>query len=267
MRIPELQTPIRDVVPHIFKRPVLSVQPSDSLLQVGTFLAIGPQIYVDGLVVIDDTKLVGSIGGAHIIRHILDHEHDWFRSTASNIMSMNPPVADASDSLDTALGIFSKTRFGFVPVVSEGKVVTSLSLRDVLRAIGHKLSMQVLPLASQLVSADHTVGMKEALELMLERGIRNLALTAAQEPIKLANDRKILEFLLSHDGRTASTGPDGLVSIRVNQLDLLAPKYLEGDPAARAAAEHLSDIGTPCLLFKDNRILTPWDIIIKGILG
>jgi hypothetical protein len=44
-------------------------------LQIATFLAIGPQIYVDGLVVMDDKgqrKPVGRIGSKHIIRNILD---------------------------------------------------------------------------------------------------------------------------------------------------------------------------------------------------
>jgi hypothetical protein len=56
MQLTELERPITDIVPHIFKRPVLSVSPTDSLFQVGTFLAIGPQIYVDGLVVVDGQK-------------------------------------------------------------------------------------------------------------------------------------------------------------------------------------------------------------------
>jgi CBS domain-containing protein len=265
MRIPELQTPIRDVVPHIFKRPLLSVGSSDSLLQVGTFLAVGPQIYVDGLVVIDNSELTGIIGGGHIAHHILEHEHDWPRSTAANIMNREPPMVEPTDSLDVALNIFLKTRFAFVPVVSGGKVITSLSIRDVIRAVGRKLSMQASPLASKLISVDPTVTLKEALGLMLERGIRNLAVTKAQEPVRLATDRKILEFLLSYDGRRAVTG-SGLGSFSLNQLDLLFPKYLNDD-TARAAAEYLSDIGTPCLLLGDSRILTPWDIVIKGILA
>ena len=42
MQPTELERAISDIVHHIFKRPVLSVSPADSLLQVGTFLAIGP---------------------------------------------------------------------------------------------------------------------------------------------------------------------------------------------------------------------------------
>ena len=36
-----------------FRRPFLFVEPNSRLLKTATFLAIGPQIYVDGLIVID----------------------------------------------------------------------------------------------------------------------------------------------------------------------------------------------------------------------
>ena len=49
-----LDIQIKDAAPHIFRRPILFVDPNTQMLQVATFLAIGPEIYVDGLLVIDD---------------------------------------------------------------------------------------------------------------------------------------------------------------------------------------------------------------------
>ena len=49
-------TSIRAAAPQIFRRPLLFVNPDDSILQVATFLAPGLQIYVDGLVVLDGWK-------------------------------------------------------------------------------------------------------------------------------------------------------------------------------------------------------------------
>jgi hypothetical protein len=42
---------LRDAVPQVFKRPYLSVPPDSILMQIAPFMAIGLQIYVDGLVV------------------------------------------------------------------------------------------------------------------------------------------------------------------------------------------------------------------------
>jgi len=49
-----LNVQIKDAAPHIFKRPFLSVDQNAQLLQVTPFLVIGPQLYVDGMIVIDD---------------------------------------------------------------------------------------------------------------------------------------------------------------------------------------------------------------------
>jgi CBS domain-containing protein len=263
MQLAELERPISDVLPHIFKRPVLSVSPADSVLQAGIFLAIGPQIYVDGLVVLDGQKPVGRIGGQHIIQFILQHRDGWFQSTASQIM-IDTPVVEASDPLQTALGIFSRTRFAFVPVTIGGKVATSLSMRDVLRLVAGKLNAPVGELSSKLVSVKGSTSIQKALELMLEKSIRNLAVRGESNDIRIINDRKILEFLLSYEGRRVIAGPMGLDGVSVDLLDMPAPKHVKRSTSAGIAAEFLSDVATPCLLCNDS-IVTPWDIVMKGL--
>jgi CBS domain-containing protein len=266
MQLTELEKSIGDIAPHIFKRPVLSVGPQDSLLQVGTFLAIGPQIYVDGLVVLDGKKPVGRIGGQHIVSYILEHEDGWFQSSASQIMSHSPSIVEASEPLSVALDIFAKTRFGFVPITIEDKVVTTLSIRDILRALTGKLVTPVRELSSSLISVKYNTSIRKALELMLEKGIRNLLVrNENNEDIGIINDRKILEFLLSYEGRRIIAGPMGLDAVSLDLLDMAAPKYVKQSIPACTAAEFLSDINTPCLLLHNNRIVTPWDVVMKGL--
>ncbi len=264
MQLKEVERPISDIVPHIFKRPVLSVSPADSLLQVGTFLAIGPQIYVDGLVVLDGQKPVGRMGGQHIIQYILQHQDGWFQSAASQIMSHSPSVVEASEPLSVALDIFRKTRFGFVPITIEGRVATSLSIRDILRVLTDKFVTPVGEVSSRLVSVKYNTSIGKALELMLEKGIRNLAVrNENNEDIGIINDRKILEFLLSYEGRGVMAGPIGLDAVSVDFLDMAVPKHVKQTIPACTAAEFLSDINTPCLLLHNNQIVTPWDVVMK----
>jgi predicted transcriptional regulator len=270
MPLAELERPISDIVPHIFKRPVLSVSPADSLLQVGTFLAIGPQIYVDGLVVLDGQKPVGRIGGQHIIQYILQqhqqHQDGWFQSTTSQIMSHSPSVVEANEPLSVAIDIFRKTRFGFVPITIEGRVATSLSIRDILRVLTGKLVTPVGEVSSKLISIKYNTSIQKALELMLEKAIRNLNVRNENKgDIGILNDRKILEFLLSYEGRGVMAGPMGLDAVSVDLLDMAAPKYVKQSIPACTAAEFLSDINTPCLLLPNDRIVTPWDVIMTGL--
>jgi CBS domain-containing protein len=259
-----LEKPISEVVPSIFKRPLLFVGPSDSLLQAATFLAIGPQIYVDGLVVLEDTKAVGAIGGRHVIEYILYHQDSWRHGTASSVMSQLQTPVRGNDALQVALDVFKKTGFAFVPITIEEKVVTSLSLRDLLKPVAaSRLDKTVEGLSSTPISAGSDTSIGSALEIMLEQNVRNL-IVKDNDRTTILNDRKILEFLLSHEGASALTSrhSKGLFEIKVGALELLAAKHIKQDTSVSTAAELLTDLNTPCLLVDDS-IVTPWDIIMK----
>ena len=131
-------------------------------------------------------------------------------------MSHSSPFVDASEPLSVALDIFKKTRFGFVPITIEDRVATSLSIRDILRVLTGKIVTPVGEVSSRLVSVRYNTSIEKALELMLEKGIRNLNVrNENNDDIGIINDRKILEFLLSYEGRGVMAGPMGLDAVSV----------------------------------------------------
>lgn len=277
MKPTEAEGKIVELVPHIFKRPLLHVAPMDSLLKVGTFLAVGPQIYVDGLVVLDDQNNdlpVGRIGGQNIIRYILQNcESDkWLAATALQIMNDAPSVVRAEDPLDVALHIFGMTRFAFVPVAINDRVVTSLSVRDVVKVVagsdeGSVSDIPVARISSPIIAIEDHTNIGAALKLMLEKGIRNLAVkNDKKDLVRIINDRKILEYLISYEGRKmlAAQGPEGLEDTRIDILDMQDAVYVKSDLAARSAAR-LFNVNTPCLILHTGSIITPWDIVMKGL--
>src|SRR5215510_13869473 len=67
---------IDQILPHISKRPYLSVTHDALFFQIGTFLATGSRIYVDGLIVERRNILEGKIGGYQILKKILDMKYD-----------------------------------------------------------------------------------------------------------------------------------------------------------------------------------------------
>jgi hypothetical protein len=66
---------VNEVFHDSIKRPFLFVYPDTKLLELTTFLAIGPEIYVDGLVVVveinhDGKRMqtpIGGIGGRNVL--------------------------------------------------------------------------------------------------------------------------------------------------------------------------------------------------------
>lgn len=132
-----LGIPIKDAAAHIFRRPYLFVNPTARMLQVAAFVAIGLQIYVDGLVVINESKKpIGRTSSKHIISNILKIDYpDWLETTAEQITDDFAGTVDMNSPLSKAIEVFDKTRFAFIPIIAKddnsggseaAKVVASL---------------------------------------------------------------------------------------------------------------------------------------------
>ena len=297
-----LGIPIKDAAAHIFRRPYLVVKPTVRMLQIATFLAIGPQIYVDGLVVINESKkLIGRISSKHIISNILRTGYpDWLEITAEQIMDDFAGTVDLNSPLDKALEVFDKTRFAFVPITAKddsgggrsseaAEVVASLSIRDILPLIAKaNIDRPIKDLCSQLISVDKNTSIRNAIDFMMKQGIRNIGIkedvnndddrssnsNTKTKLLRIINDRKILEFLVSHNGRKImqTNGVTGLADVDIiNHLNMISAKKVRYDTTTSEAAELLMDIRNPCLILeeddekKDNSIVTPWDIVMKTL--
>ncbi|MGC1932936.1 MAG: hypothetical protein WA667_28515 [Candidatus Nitrosopolaris sp.] len=133
---------------------------------------------------------------------------------------------------------------------------------------------------------------RNALDLMLNKSIRNIGISGEfpyqiDSRIKggdergkeanlchIINDRKILEFLLSHNGREVMCRKVIARLADISIIDNLDTTYLttvKFDTSVSSAAELLMDVHNPFLIYesnekesKENRyIITPWDIVMK----
>jgi predicted transcriptional regulator len=182
---------IKDAAPHIFRRPFLFVESNTQMLQIATFFAIGPQIYVDGIIVIDEVQKrpVGRISSKHIVSSILDSGYpDCLQKKASQIMDSSVIPLEMDSSMKEALEVFQRTRFAFIPILTKKedkmddledvKVVTaSLTIRDILPLIAKaNLNISIRELSSQLISLDGNTSISIALYYMMNNGIRNIGI-------------------------------------------------------------------------------------------
>jgi CBS domain-containing protein len=298
---------IKDAASHIFRRPFLFVESNTPMLQIARFFAIGPQIYVDGIIVIDEVQKrpVGRISSKHIISSILDSGYpDCFQKKASQIMDSSVIPLETDSLMKEALEVLERTRFAFIPIVTRKedkmddpdhlfKVVTaSLAIRDILPLIAKaNLNISLRELSSRLISIDGNTSIIIALDYMLNKGVRNIGIrqegsvhddvASENSGIKsnsprIINDRKILEFLLSHNGRRVlrKNGVAGLADLNiVNNMDIISATTVKSNTTVSRAAELLMDIHNPCLILEGNEkgehnyIITPWDLVMKTLLG
>lgn len=257
---------IRDSVPQIFKRPYLSVLPDSTLMQIAPFMAIGPQIYVDGLIVLEGEIPIGKISSKQILLAIINSKYpDWLKKTALQIMDTSEISLEMDYPLSRAIDIFNQTSFAFIPITKSGLVVTSLSVRDVLPVIMTTTFQGTLKdIASPLVLISKRTNLKVALNLMFQKKIRNI-IVESNNGYGIINDRKILEFLFSQNGRKImDMNSLGIQAVEIDLVDKLSAMRVSDTTTVSKAAELLTDINTPCVLLNKS-IVTPWDIVMKTI--
>ncbi|HXX96249.1 MAG TPA: hypothetical protein VEL11_03925 [Candidatus Bathyarchaeia archaeon] len=296
---------IEDATPHILRRPILYVEPNTRMLQVATFLAMGPEIYVDGLWVIDDKvqrgEPVGRISSRRIISCILDCGYpDCMQKKASQMIDGLVMPLEMDSPLRKVLEVFKTTGFAFVPIIAKSddveegclRIAASLAIRDILPLIAKAdLRIPVKEFASQLLCVSGKSSIRNTLDIMLNKSIRNIGISGefpygidsltkgGDEKGKEANvchiinDRKILEFLLSHNGREI-VSRKGIARLEdINIIENLDTTYLTAvkfDTSVSRAAELLMDVRNPFLIYESNQkeskqlyIITPWDIVMK----
>lgn len=265
---------ISSVLSHVFRRPYVSVPPDTGLLELGTYLATGHQIYVDGLIVARDKKLAGRIGGQHILDCLLKTAYDdWPTVKASELMEESASSLELDSSLSDLLELFAETKFALAPITHKGELIGSIGIRDLLPVVFESnLPTQVTAIGSTQILLNRDETLRTAIDTMLKKRIRNLVLSpnASDSNDKgnyIINDRKILEFIFSYEGKKVITGGIGTSAfsdIHVDSLDKISASHVSPTETISRAANILRDINTPALL-SDDLIITPWDVVMKTI--
>lgn len=273
-----------NVFPQIFKRPFIPIVLDTPLYQFSVFLAIGPEIYVDGLVVLEKTnqQVVGKLGCKNILSHLLNTSYsEWRSTTADQIMERSykeEEMIDIDSPVSKVIDLFKKTKFAFTPIINkERNVVAILTIRDFLPLVKNKDNAETIPISqisSKLSSIDKNTDVLKAIDIMLKKGIRNIGITKSKnkpsEVIGVINDRKILEFLLSHTGRQIMKDLEQktISHIRLarltENLDIYPMREVPQDISIKVAANLLTEMERPFLILEGkDKIVTPWDIVMK----
>ena len=269
-----LSVKINVILSHVFRRPYLSISPDTPFGQLGTYLATGHQVHVDGLIVASDKKVVGMIGGKQILDNILEMKYeDWLKVSASQIMISDASSVELDSSLGDLLKLFETTRFGFAPITNRGNLIGSIGIRDLLQlAFESNLRTPVAAIESPIIRLKPDESLRSSIETMLKRNIRNLVFSGGNLPHNdnadyIVNDRKILEFIFSYEGTKImdkGIGSAALDNVDINSLDMIPASYISETNTVSKAAKLLSDTNIPGLL-SENNIITPWDVVMKTL--
>jgi CBS domain-containing protein len=83
--------------------------------------------------VLDGDNLVGVFSERDVVRRVVDRGFDPSRTPVGEVMTADLIVADADEDYQSAIHKLDQANIRHLPVVSEGQLVSMLSIRDLLR--------------------------------------------------------------------------------------------------------------------------------------
>src|SRR5215213_3113654 len=203
--------------------------------------------------------------------------------------------------------VCKETRFAFVPIIgtpplkgnnfpdynNEEAVVTALSIRDFLSLFTgvhrnnninknidakEKISISVKDISSNLVSVSKYDSIKDAIDIMINRGIRNIGIKNQNSDLidiikqdsETSNNEStqinIKEVIADSNHSNDDIGRIPSINSIINDLHIIpiSEVKVEENTTISKAAELLMEIHNPCLVLqRENAIVTPWDIVMK----
>lgn len=83
--------------------------------------------------VLDGDRLVGVFSERDVVQRVVDPGRDPRRTQLTEVMTTDLVAADADEDYQTAMLKMDRTNIRHLPVVSEGRLLSMISIRDLLR--------------------------------------------------------------------------------------------------------------------------------------
>ena len=83
--------------------------------------------------VLDGDRLVGVFSERDVVRRVVERGRDPRRTQLSEVMTTELIVADADEDYQKAMSKMDRANVRHLPVVSQGRLLSMISIRDLLR--------------------------------------------------------------------------------------------------------------------------------------
>lgn len=118
---------LRDIMRHGF---LFMVQRSVMVAEAVRMMA---SHNVGIVIVVDGERMVGVFSERDVVRRVVDRGLDPARTPIEDVMTTDIVVADAEDDYQSAMRKMDQANIRHLPVVSEGRLLSMISIRDLIR--------------------------------------------------------------------------------------------------------------------------------------
>ena len=83
--------------------------------------------------VLDGDRLIGVFSERDVVRRVVEAGRDPRRTPLTEVMTTELVVADADEDYQRAMSMMDRANIRHLPIVSQGRLLSMLSIRDLLR--------------------------------------------------------------------------------------------------------------------------------------
>ena len=217
--------------------------------------------FTDAVVVRENDKPVGIVGGKDIIVPLVDNPNSslFYDNKVEDLMENRFPTVTAKSKLKELIEFWKQTRRAFAAVPNEFSDYSCLSAKKMLE-IGMKVKTEVsisqLP-QKELITFDEKDSIGDVLNLMLKINTRRLVLANSN---KFINDRIILQKIT--DELKCLKETENFMDLSINEFNLEEVTNITDDLTIQEISKIMYKMEHPSALYQDQ-IITPWDICLS----
>jgi predicted transcriptional regulator len=257
---PISQHAMRYLLPDsLLSSPVVSVGINDPVAEATNLLSHNLETFTDSLVVVQDDKPVGLVGGADVLEGLLLNPNAVFfeKTKIKEIMNKNLIIVDKDATLGELLNQWLKTNRAFAIIPNQYSSYSAISARKLLEiGMSCKTKLEIKDISKKKIFTfrrNQTVN--EAISTMFKNRTRKLILEGTSQFI---SDRIIIQKI-SQD-LNCLHGVDDFLEMKCSEFRLDKAKEASGKILLEEASKMLYEMQSPYLLYGEG-VLTPWDII------
>lgn len=257
-----LQYTLRDLLQRsLLSSPAVSVTTEDLVTEATNLLPHHLETFTDSLVVINDERPLGMIGGIEILEGVLKNPNANFfaKTRIKEIMSKKLIILDNDSTLGKLLDLWKQTGRAFALMPNEYHGYSAISARKLLEIVMLcKTKMKVGDISKKkIITFRKDQKIKEIIESMFKNKTRKLVLEGTPEFI---SDRIIIQKI-SRD-LNCLQHVDDFLEMKGSEFVLDKAKKVSEQMALEEGCKLLYEMQSPYLLLSDG-VVTPWDVIMS----
>lgn len=252
---------LNDLLPDsLYKSPAVSIRLTDTVGDAATLLSHYLESFTDSLVVIEDEKPVGVIGGIELLDGVLKNPTSgFFDTTVSKITNEKLTIITKQTKLSDLLKQWQETRRAFAIIPNQYSGYSAISARKILEIAimyGNIMTVSEIP-KKRIVTFNNNYTVRDIITSMFENKTRKLIL---EHTSSFINDRIIIETIVRELNHLRNI--KDFLDMKVSIFKFENAKTISENLSIQEASKIMYDMLSPYLMVKDQ-VISPWDVVLS----